>query len=78
MEQAHVNFGNVLKAAGMDWGDVIETTVYVTQSGRNGPARAIREKFIAEGACSATFLVVQALTKPHFLFGLGGWAAKAG
>ncbi len=77
-EQVWKNIGQVLKAGGMSYKDIVKATIFLTDS-RFVPAyRAARDKFIKDGPYPAsTLLIVQGLADPSMLVEVEVVAAKS-
>ncbi len=75
--QAWKNIGQVLKAAGMGFRDIVKINVFLTDSRFIGPYRASREQFIGAAPYPAsTLLIVQGLADPGMLVEIEAVAAK--
>ena len=76
-EQAWKNIGQVLKAAGMGYKDIVKLTSFITDARYIAANRAAREQFItAEPYPASTLLVVQGLADPAMLVEIECVAAK--
>ena len=75
--QAWKNIGQVLKAAGMGYKDIVKITSFITDGRYLLANRAVREKFIkSEPPPASTLLVVQGLADPAMLVEIEVVAAK--
>ena len=75
--QAWKNIGQVLKAAGMGYRDIVKINSFITDGRFLLANRAVREKFIkSEPPPASTLLVVQALADPAMLVEIEVIAAK--
>ena len=59
-EQAWKNIGQVLKAGGMTYKDIVKVTVFLTDSRFVGPYREVRDRFIKDMPYPASTLLVVA------------------
>ena len=75
--QAWKNIGQVLKAAGMGYKDIVKITSFITDGRYLMANRAARDQFITEPYPAATLLVVQGLADPAMLVEIEVIAAKA-
>ena len=75
--QAWKNIGQVLKAAGMGYKDIVKITSFITDGRYLLANRAARDQFITEPYPAATLLVVQGLADPAMLVEIEVVAAKA-
>jgi len=75
--QAWKNIGQVLKAAGMGYKDIVKITSFITDGRYLMANRAARDQFITEPYPAATLLVVQGLADPAMLVEIEVVAAKA-
>jgi 2-iminobutanoate/2-iminopropanoate deaminase len=67
-EQVWKNIGQVLKAGGMAYTDIVKVTVFLTDSRFVGPYREVRDRFIKDMPYPAsTLLVVAGLADPAML-----------
>jgi 2-iminobutanoate/2-iminopropanoate deaminase len=71
------NIGQVLKAGGMTYKDIVKVTVFLTDSRFVGPYRTVRDQFIKDMPYPAsTLLVVAGLADPAMLVEVEVVAAK--
>jgi|SRR5215213_370707 enamine deaminase RidA (YjgF/YER057c/UK114 family) len=70
------NLIEVLRAAGMEVGDLVKVTIFVTVPGAIAISRRMREQKLAGHAPAATFLQVAGLARPDFLAEIEGEAIK--
>ena len=66
-EQAHLTFRNIkmsLDAAGVDWGDVIKVTRYLTDMRDMDELNAVQREYLGEHTPASTTLGVSHLTTP--------------
>src|SRR4029079_13458112 len=75
--QAWKNIGQVLKAAGMGYKDIVKITSFITDGRYLMANRAARDQFITEPYPAATLLVVQGLADPAMLVEIEVVAAKS-
>jgi len=75
--QAWKNIGQVLKAAGMGYKDIVKITSFITDGRYLLANRAARDQFITEPYPAATLLVVAGLADPAMLVEIEVVAAKA-
>ena len=77
-EQAWKNIGEVLKAAGMTYRDIVKMTTFLTDSRFIPAMRAARDAVLTEAPYpSSTLLIVQGLADPAMLVEIEVLAAKA-
>ncbi|UYN96898.1 MAG: RidA family protein [Enhydrobacter sp.] len=76
-DQVWKNIGEVLKAAGMDYRDIVKIVVFLTDSRFIAASRAAREKYIGEPYPASTLLIVQGLADPSMLVEIEVVAAKS-
>ena len=77
VEQVFKNIKAVLKSAGMDLGDIVKITTFLTDSRYIGPFRTVRDRFFAKPPYTAsTLLIVQGLADPGMLVEIEVVAAK--
>ncbi|HNS39318.1 MAG TPA: RidA family protein [Promineifilum sp.] len=70
------NIGNNLKAAGMDFGDVIKITYFLVGEWDLGPLREkMRARFAGQPPCS-TMLFVAGLASPAYRVEIEAWASQ--
>ena len=70
------NLIEVVRAAGMEVGDLVKVTIFVTVPGAIAVSRQMREQKLAGHAPAATFLQVAGLARPDFLAEIEGEAIK--
>ena len=71
------NIGQVLKAGGMSYRNIVKVTVFLTDSRFIGPYRTVRDQFIKDAPYPAsTLLVVAGLADPAMLVEVEVVAAK--
>jgi enamine deaminase RidA (YjgF/YER057c/UK114 family) len=76
-EQVWMNMGEVLRAGGMSYKDIVKVNVFLTDSRFIGPYREVRDRFIKEAPFPAsTLLVVAGLADPAMLVEVEAVAAK--
>jgi 2-iminobutanoate/2-iminopropanoate deaminase len=75
-DQVWKNIGEVLKSGGMDYGDIVKMTTFLTDSRFIAANRAVRDKYIKEPYTASTLLVVQGLADPAMLVEIEVTAAK--
>jgi enamine deaminase RidA (YjgF/YER057c/UK114 family) len=76
-EQVFKNIGQVLKSAGMGFGDIVKVNTYLTDSRFIVPFRAVRDRFFPEAPYRAsTLLIVAGLADPAMLVEIEVVAAK--
>jgi 2-iminobutanoate/2-iminopropanoate deaminase len=69
--QAHAAWTNllaVLAAAGMDAGDLVKVTSFITDAADLQALNPVRSAFLGEARPASTLLVVKALARPAWLF----------
>ncbi len=66
-DQVWKNIGEVLKAAGMSFKDIVKINTFLTDSRFIAANRAAREKVIGEPYPASTLLIVQGLADPAML-----------
>ena len=77
VEQVWKNIAQVLKSAGMGFGDVVKVNVFLTDSRFIAPYREIRDRFFAKAPYPAsTLLIVAGLADPGMLVEVEVVAAK--
>ncbi len=77
-EQVWKNIGQVLKAAGMGYRDIVKMTTFLTDSRFVPASRVARDKVLpAPPYPSSTLLIVQGLADPSMLVEIEVLAAKA-
>lgn len=75
--QVWKNIGQVLKAGGMTYRDIVKVTIFLTDSRFIGPYREVRDRFIKDAPYPAsTLLVVAGLADPAMLVEVEVVAAK--
>ena len=75
--QAWKNIGQVLKAAGMGYKDIVKLTSFITDARYIAANRAARDQFLGDPYPASTLLVVQGLADPAMLIEIEVVAAKA-
>ena len=76
-EQVFKNIGQVLKSAGMGFGDIVKVTTFLTDSRYIVPFRTVRDRFFpAPPYTSSTLLIVAGLADPGMLVEIEVVAAK--
>ena len=75
--QVWKNIGQVLKAGGMTYKDIVKMTSFITDARFIPANRAARDQFITEPYPASTLLVVQGLADPAMLIEIEVVAAKA-
>jgi enamine deaminase RidA (YjgF/YER057c/UK114 family) len=75
--QVWKNIGQVLKAGGMGYKDIVKMTSFITDARFIPANRAARDQFITEPYPASTLLVVQGLADPAMLIEIEVVAAKA-
>ena len=76
MEVAWDNLIAVLRDAGMEIGDLVKVTVFVTVPGSVMTFRAVRDRKLAGHAPASTYLEIAGLARPEFLAEIEGEAVK--
>jgi 2-iminobutanoate/2-iminopropanoate deaminase len=77
VEQVFKNIGQVLKSAGMGFGDIVKVTTFLTDSRYIVPFRAVRDRFFpAPPYTSSTLLIVAGLADPGMLVEIEVVAAR--
>ena len=76
LAQCWDNLIEVLRAAGMDVGDLVKITIFVTVPNAIAVSRRLREQKLKGHAPAATFLQVAGLARPEFLAEIEGEAVK--
>src|SRR4029077_8594291 len=77
LEQVWKNIAQVLKSAGMGYGDIVKITTFLTASRFFVPSRAVRARFFPEPPYPAsTLLIVAGLADPGMLVEIEAVAAK--
>lgn len=76
-DQVWKNIGEVLKAGGMGYGDIVKMTTFLTDSRFIAANRTVRDKYIKEPYTASTLLIVQGLADPAMLVEIEVTAAKA-
>ena len=74
--QVWKNIGQVLKAGGMTYKDIVKMTSFITDARFIPANRAARDQFITEPYPASTLLVVQGLADPAMLIEIEVVAAK--
>ncbi len=67
----------VLKAGGMEPGDLVMVNVYITRAGDVAASRRIRDEALAGAAPASTMLIVSALALPELLIEVDAVAARS-
>src|SRR5260370_25084848 len=79
VEQVWKNIAQVLKSAGMGYGDIVKVTTFLTDSRFIVPYRAVRDRFFPEPPYPAsTLLIVAGPAHPRILGALAAAAARRG
>ena len=77
VEQVFKNIGQVLKSAGMGFGDIVKVTTFLTDSRYIVPFRTVRDRFFpAPPYTASTLLIVAGLADPGMLVEIEVVAAK--
>ncbi|MEJ7932344.1 RidA family protein [Ramlibacter sp. AN1015] len=76
-EAAWQNLLNVLDAAGMDAGDLVKVTTFVTDAAQVKLLGPVRARFLGESRPASTLLVVPALAHPDWLVEVEAVACRA-
>ena len=77
VEQVFKNIGQVLKSAGMGFGDIVKVTTFLTDSRYIVPYRTVRDRFFPAAPYTAsTLLIVAGLADPGMLVEIEAVAAK--
>jgi enamine deaminase RidA (YjgF/YER057c/UK114 family) len=77
VEQVFKNIGQVLKSAGMGFGDIVKVTTFLTDSRYIVPFRTVRDRFFpAPPYTSSTLLIVAGLADPGMLVEIEVVAAR--
>jgi len=74
--QVFKNIGQVLKAGGMGFKDVVKVNVFLTDSRFVPTYRSVRDQFISEPYPASTLLIIQGLADPAMLVEIEVVAAK--
>jgi enamine deaminase RidA (YjgF/YER057c/UK114 family) len=74
--QVFKNIGQVLKAGGMSFKDVVKVNVFLTDSRFIPTYRSVRDQFISEPYPASTLLVIAGLADPAMLVEVEVVAAK--
>jgi len=75
--QVFKNIGQVLKAGGMGFKDVVKVNVFLTDSRFVPTYRSVRDQFISEPYPASTLLIIQGLADPAMLVEVEVVAAKS-
>src|SRR6478735_2759410 len=75
--QVWKNIGQVLKAGGMGYKDIVKMTSFITDARFVVPNRAARDQFISEPYPASTLLIVAGLADPAMLVEIEVIAAKS-
>src|SRR5258705_10282775 len=79
VEQVWKNIAQVLKSAGMGYGDIVKVTTFLTDSRFIVPYRAVRDRFFPEPPYPAsTLLIVAGLPHPRIPSRIEAGAAERG
>ncbi|MBX9947004.1 MAG: RidA family protein [Reyranella sp.] len=70
------NIGNILKSAGMGYGNIVRATGFITDSRFIAPYREARAKFLKSPYPAATLIVVSGLADPGMFVEIEVVAAK--
>lgn len=76
MEQAWRNVLAVLSSAGMDAGDLVKVTTYLTRRDDLAVYRKVRDRHLAEAKPASTLLIVSGLADPGWLVEVEAVAAR--
>ncbi len=77
-EQCWKNIVGVLNAAGMDLGDIVKVTTFLTSKDHIAAAREVRARYQSgDYRPASTLLVIDALAAPDYLIEIEAVAAKA-
>jgi 2-iminobutanoate/2-iminopropanoate deaminase len=74
---AYTNILAILADAGMDYGDVVKTTVFLTDPRFVEAYRKVRDELVGDYAPPSTLLIVAGLASPDLLVEIEATAAKA-
>ena len=74
--QVFKNIGQVLKAGGVGFKDVVKVNVFLTDSRFVPTYRSVRDQFISEPYPASTLLIIQGLADPAMLVEIEVVAAK--
>lgn len=70
------NIEGILKAAGMEIGDLIRVTTYLVNAADIAESRAQRAAAIGDHRPASTLLVISGLASPEYVVEIEAWAAK--
>jgi len=76
MERAWSNIFAILSEAGFAKTDIVRATIYVTQPGKVGVYRAVRDRMLEGHLCANTYLEIAGLASPEFLVEIEAEAVK--
>jgi len=76
-KRSWTNLLAVLKAGGMEPGDLVMVNVYITRPGDVAASRKIRDEALAGAAPASTMLIVSALALPELLIEVDAVAARS-
>ena len=76
MEQAWENLLAVVADAGMEPKDLIKITAFATVHGSIMLHRAVRDRMLSDHVPASTYLEVEGLARPEFLFEVEGEAVR--
>ncbi len=75
-ERAFQNIGEILKAAHMDFGDIVRLNAYLTDPAYLGAYMEVRNRFVSVPAPASTLVVVSAFARPEFKVEVEAVAAR--
>jgi enamine deaminase RidA (YjgF/YER057c/UK114 family) len=78
MVQAWENLLAVVADAGMEPTDLVKVTAFVTVHGSVMLHRAVRDRILGDHTPASTYLEVEGLARPEFLFEVEGKAVREG
>jgi enamine deaminase RidA (YjgF/YER057c/UK114 family) len=70
------SIGEVLKAAGMTWSDIVRVNAFVTDRGHLQPYMAARDRHVASPPPASTLMIVSGFARPEFKVEVEVVAAK--
>jgi enamine deaminase RidA (YjgF/YER057c/UK114 family) len=76
-ELAWANLRAILKSAGMDVGDLVKVTTYLTRREDIKANRAVRDKHMGGVRAASTMVLISGLAMPELLVEVEAHAAKA-
>ena len=76
MERAWNNLFGVLRAAGFEKKHLVKVTVFVTERGKVGVFREVRDRLLDGHVCAFTYLEISGLASPQLLVEIEGEAVK--